>query len=604
MDYFDTEISRFIWDTKYRHRDGDAVRDRSVEDSWRRLARALAGVEARDRGRWALRFYRNLEDFRFLPGGRILAGAGTGHRVTLFNCFVMGDIEDSMDAIFERLKESALTMQQGGGIGCDFSTLRPAASRARHTGTIASGPVSFMRIWDATCATLLSTGSRRGAMMATLRCDHPDIEQFVDAKRDPRELRHFNLSVLVSDAFMAAVDGDREWPLLFPEHQLDGDGETLERHWSGARTPVPCRVLKRVRARELWQRIMRATYDCAEPGVLFVDRINRHNNLYYREQIGATNPCGEIPLPAYGACNLGSVNLARFVRAPLSARADLDWAGIADTAALGVRMLDNVIDLSRYPLPAQRAQAQGSRRVGIGVTGLADALILLGLHYDSEAARALAARVMRTLRDSAYRSSIQLAEEKGAFPFFERDSYLGGPDIRSLPEALRDGIAARGIRNSHLVAIAPTGTISLLANGVSSGIEPVFDFRHSRRVLTENGDYRTFEITDPAYRLWCERGGDPEALPGIFAAARRLPPLAHLRMEAALQPFVDNAISKTVNVPEDYPFADFESLYRRAFELGLKGCTTFRPNPITEAVLTSGGGESASHCCDIEREGE
>lgn len=605
MDYFEAGISRFIWDTKYRHRDGELVRDRSVEDSWRRLARALAAVEASDRGRWALRFYRNLEDFRFLTGGRILAGAGTSHQVTLFNCFVMGTIEDSMDAIFERLKESALTMQRGGGIGCDFSTLRPAGSRAQHTGTIASGPVSFMRIWDAMCATLLSTGSRRGAMMATLRCDHPDIERFVEAKRDPRELRHFNLSVLVDDAFMAAVDADRDWPLVYPERQLDGsDGELVARRWSGECDAVPCRVLKRVRARDLWHRIMRATYDCAEPGVLFVDRINRHNNLYYRERISATNPCGEIPLPPYGACNLGSVNLMRFVRAPFSDRADLDWTGIADAAALGVRMLDNVIDLSRYPLPAQRQQAHGSRRVGIGITGLADALILLGLHYDSDAARALATRVLETVRDSACRASIELAAEKGAFPFFKRDAYLAGPDVRALPRSLRDGIAEKGIRNSHLVAIAPTGTISLLANGVSSGIEPVFDFHHSRRVLTGSGDYREFEIVDPAYRLWCERGGDPEVLPDEFVSARRLPPLAHLRMEAALQPFVDNAISKTVNVPEDYPFADFESLYRRAFELGLKGCTTFRPNPITEAVLTSGGEVPASHCCDIEREGE
>ena len=605
MEYFEAEISRFIWDTKYRDRDGDRVRDAGIEDSWRRLARALAGVEPRERGRWALRFYRNLEDFRFLPGGRILAGAGTGHRVTLFNCFVMGAIEDSMDAIFERLKESALTMQQGGGIGCDFSTLRPAGSHARHTGTIASGPVSFMRIWDAMCATLLSTGSRRGAMMATLRCDHPDIEQFVDAKRDRRELRHFNLSVLVGDEFMAAVDADRDWPLVFPAQQLDGQGgETISRRWSGCAQSQPCRVLKRVRARELWRRIMRATYDCAEPGVLFVDRINTHNNLYYREHISATNPCGEIPLPGYGACNLGSVNLMRFVRAPLSGRASLDWRGIAECAALGVRMLDNVIDLSRYPLPAQAQQARGSRRIGIGITALADALIALGLHYDSDDARELAARIMRTLRDSTYQTSIELAREKGAFPFFEREAYLAGADIRGLPEQLRDGIAAQGIRNSHLLAIAPTGTISLLANGVSSGVEPVFDFRHSRRVLTDSGEYREFNIVDPVYGLWCERGGDPDALPQAFVSARRLSPLAHLRMEAALQPFVDNAISKTVNIPANYPFDEFECLYRRAFELGLKGCTTFRPNPVTEAVLTSGRDAPAAHCCDIEREGE
>ncbi|SHF35223.1 ribonucleoside-diphosphate reductase class II [Microbulbifer donghaiensis] len=609
MARFDCEISEFIWATKYRHRGigraGEHILDQTLEDSWRRLANALAAVEPRQHELWAQRFYHNLADFRFLPGGRILAGAGTGHRVTLFNCFVMGTIEDSMEAIFERLKEGALTMQQGGGIGCDFSTLRPAGSCAQHTGTVASGPVSFMRIWDAMCATLLSTGSRRGAMMATLRCDHPDIEQFVEAKRDPRELRHFNLSVLVSDDFMAAVAGDEEWPLVFPDRQLEGQGgDLIPRRWSGAADVVPCRVLRRLPARQLWQKIMHATYDCAEPGVLFIDQINRHNNLYYREHISATNPCGEIPLPPYGACNLGSINLTRFVREPFSDRARLDWDGIRDCAALGVRMLDNVIELSRYPLPAQEQQARGSRRIGIGITGLADALITLGMHYDSDAARDLAARVMRTLRDSAYGSAIALAEEKGTFPFFQRDDYLRGADIRALPDALQRAIAERGIRNSHLIAIAPTGTISLLANCVSSGVEPVFDFRHRRRVLTATGAYREFEIVDPAYRLWCDSGGNCGALPPTFVAARSLSPRAHLLMEAALQPFVDNAISKTVNVPADYPFEKFESLYREAFELGLKGCTTFRPNPITQSVLTSGAEQPAGHCCDIEREGE
>ncbi|MFC6633945.1 adenosylcobalamin-dependent ribonucleoside-diphosphate reductase [Microbulbifer taiwanensis] len=610
MSRFEAAISEFIWDTKYRHRsDGNRICDATVEDSWRRLANALAAVEPLQHELWAQRFYQNLADFRFLPGGRILAGAGTAQRVTLFNCFVMGAIEDSMDAIFERLKEGALTMQQGGGIGVDFSTLRPAGSRARHTGTIASGPVSFMRIWDAMCATLLSTGSRRGAMMATLRCDHPDIERFIEAKRDPRELRHFNLSVLVSDDFMAAVQSGDDWPLVFPEQQLEGQGgELVERFWSadgsaGSRA-LPCRVLKRIPARDLWRKIMRATYDYAEPGVLFVDRINRHNNLHYRERISATNPCGEIPLPPYGACNLGSVNLTRFVEEPFSNRARLNWDGVADCAALGVRMLDNVIDLSRYPLPAQEQQARGSRRIGIGITGLADALIALGLHYDSDAARELAVRVMWTLRHSAYRTSTALAQEKGSFPFFERGQYLAGADIRALPQELRRAIGERGIRNSHLVAIAPTGTISLLANCVSSGVEPVFDFRHRRRVLTAGGEYREFEIIDPIYRLWCDGGGNSGALPDTFVAAHGLSPRAHLLMEAALQPYVDNAISKTVNVPEDYPFDKFESLYREAFELGLKGCTTFRPNPITESVLASGAEPPASHCCDIEREGE
>ncbi|MFI2811019.1 adenosylcobalamin-dependent ribonucleoside-diphosphate reductase [Microbulbifer sp. JSM ZJ756] len=608
-DPFTADISRFVWQTKYRQQARGRPVDNSIEDTWRRVAGALASVEPGGQHRWAARFYRNLEGFRFLPGGRILAGAGTARDVTLFNCFVMGSIEDSIEAIFERLKESALTMQQGGGIGCDFSTLRPAGTIARHTGTIASGPVSFMRIWDSMCATLLSTGSRRGAMMATLRCDHPDIEQFVDAKRDPRELRHFNVSVLASDEFMQAVENDSDWPLVFPRAQLDdGAGETVMRQWSGTAGPVPCRVLRSVNARGLWQRIMRATYDCAEPGVLFVDRINGDNNLYYREQINATNPCGEIPLPAFGACDLGSVNLLAFVQNPLTPNAQLDWQGIADCATVGVRMLDNVIDLSRYPLPALEQQARGSRRIGLGITGLADALIALGLHYDSDDARELAGRVMCLLRDSAYRASVALAEDKGQFPFFDAAAYSRAKFVRGLPVGLQEEIGERYIRNSHLLAIAPTGTISLLANGVSSGVEPVFDFRHRRKVLTASGDYREFEICDPVYRLWLDRHGghgESAALPPEFVPAHKLSPAAHLAMEAVLQPYVDNAISKTVNVPASYPFARFESLYWEAFRLGLKGCTTYRPNEITGGVLSTTTGDGGGpHCCSIEREGE
>lgn len=604
-----TEIARFIWDTKYRYRNEEGTGESSIEDTWRRVARALASVEPVAAEQWGERFYRNLESFRFLPGGRILAGAGTGHTVTLFNCFVMGVIEDSIEEIFERLKEAALTMQQGGGIGCDFSTLRPAGSRARGSATIASGPVSFMRIWDSMCATLLSTGSRRGAMMATLRCDHPDIEAFIAAKADSCELRHFNLSVLVSDAFMQAVTADDDWPLVFPASQLHdartpGRGQLLSRRWSGGEAPVDCRVVRRVRARELWQKIMRATYDYAEPGVLFVDHINRHNNLYYCEDISATNPCGEIPLPPYGACNLGSINLLAFVRDGFSPQAALDWNGMDASVELAVRMLDDVIDLSRFPLPEQQRQARGSRRIGLGITGLADTLIALGLHYDSNDARELGARIMRRLRDGAYRASVALAAAKGPFPFFQPDAYLAGADVRALPAELREEIARHGIRNSHLTAIAPTGTISLLANGVSSGIEPVFDFQHRRRVLTVDGSYREFDLTDPAYSEWCAASGGSGPLPGYFAAARQLPPRAHLLMEAALQPYVDSAISKTVNVPAEFPFEEFESLYREAFALGLKGCTTFRPNPVTSAVLSSAGGLPARHCCDIEREGE
>jgi len=607
--YFTADIARHIWDTKYRYREGDVIHDATVADTWRRIATALAAVEdAPKRAAWEQRFFGVLEGFKFLPGGRIQAGSGTGRRVTLFNCFVMGTIDDSMDGIFDALKEGAITMQQGGGVGYDFSTLRPSGTLAHRTGSIASGPVSFMRIWDTMCATLLSTGARRGAMMAALRCDHPDIEDFIAAKQAKSELRHFNLSVLVSDAFMAAVRADDEWPLVFPASDLSEEqtahGDVIVRHWPGKSEPVPCRVVRRVRARELWEKLTRATYDYAEPGVLFIDRINRLNNLWYREHISGTNPCGEIPLPPYGACDLGSINLTRFVQQPFSSQARFDMEGVRATAALAARMMDNVIDVSRFPLEAQARQAHGSRRVGLGLTGLADTLIMLGLTYGSEASYRFAASVMEAICHSAYRTSIELAREKGSFPFFERDKYLQGEFIRALPEDIRDGIAEHGIRNSHLTAIAPTGTISMLANNVSSGLEPVFDYSYTRRVLEADGDYATYRLTDAAVQLWQELNGDAP-LPAQFVEARHLEPEVHLGMQAALQPYVDNAISKTINVPEDYVFDAFKDIYAQAFDKGLKGCTTFRPNPVTGAVLQAGGGfDKGAHCCSVEREAD
>jgi ribonucleoside-diphosphate reductase alpha chain len=592
-----TEISRHVWQTKYR-----AAGETDVTDTWRRVAMAVAATEPGDPALWAERFYRLQADFRFLPGGRILAGAGTGHRVTLFNCFVMGEIADDLEHIFEGLKEGALTMQHGGGVGYDFSTLRPAGTVAAATGSIASGPVSFMHIWDAMCATMLSTGARRGAMMATLRCDHPDIETFVDAKRDPAVLRHFNLSVQVSDAFMAAVEGNRDWPLVFPVHDDEADdGPVLERCWTGGAAPVPCRVLRTVKARELWQRILRAAYDTAEPGVLFVDQINRENNLHDREMLTATNPCGEIPLPPYGACDLGSLNLTAFVASPFAADARLDLDALADSARLAVRFLDDVVDVSRYPLPAQAEQAHRTRRLGLGITGLADALVMLGLNYDSEAARTLATRTMQTLRDAAYRASIELAREKGAFPAFVREAFLDSGFASRLPDDIRDAIAAHGIRNSHLLAIAPAGTISLLANNLSSGIEPIFAAEAERRVLGTDGRYRTHRVDDHACRLWRQQGGS--GLPPAAVEARQLDPLAHLQMQAALQPFVDNAISKTINVAADMPFESFEALYWQAHAFGLKGCTVFRPNPVTGAILSEPASERVQ-CCSIEREAD
>ena len=574
-DPFSMDISRHIWETRYR-----APGEAGIRASWQRVALAIAAAESCEREAWAGRFLALLENFRFLPGGRILAGAGTGHRVTLLNCFVMGGIADDLVSIFEALKEGALTMQHGGGVGYDFSTLRPAGMVAAATGSIASGPVSFMHIWDAMCATMLSTGARRGAMMATLRCDHPDIETFVDAKRDPAALRHFNLSVQVSDAFMAAVADDRDWPLAFPG-------------LANART---------LKARELWQRILRAAYDTAEPGVLFVDVINRDNTLADRETLTATNPCGEIPLPPYGACDLGSLNLAAFVVSPFAAEARLDLDALAAAARLAVRFLDDVIEVSRYPLPAQAREAHLKRRIGLGITGLADALVLLGLDYGSEAARTLAAHAMQTVRDAAYRASIELAREKGAFPEFDAGPFLASGFAARLPADIRAAIAAHGIRNSHLLAIAPAGTISLLANNLSSGIEPVFAAAAERRVLASDGAYRSHRVVDYACQLWQQRGG--AGIPPALIEAHRIDPLAHLQMQAALQPLVDNAISKTINVAADTPFERFEDLYRQAHALGLKGCTVFRPNPVTGAILSQPPAASQIQCCSPEREAD
>lgn len=590
-------ISELIWKTRYRHAD-----EADIEASWQRVAHALASVEASQRTGWEQRFFDLQKGFRFLPGGRILAGAGTGQAVTLCNCFVMGEIQDDMESIINALKEGTLTMQQGGGVGYDFSTLRPAGLHTPRAGILAPGPVSCMRLWDSMCATLLSTGNRRGAMMGTLRCDHPDIAIFVDAKRQSGELRNFNLSVLVSDAFMQSVEGNKPWPLVFPIAGLVSEDrqrypQRLERPWPGADQAVPCAVMDQLPARQLWQRIMRTNYDTAEPGVLFIDRIAQENNLYYRERISATNPCGEIPLPPYGACNLGSINLTAFVHAPFSDKARLDFVAIREVTAVATRLLDNVIDLSRYPLPQQHAQALGSRRIGLGITGLADTLILMRLDYRSPTARAMAIEILKTICHTAYRTSIELAHEKGPFPFLQTDAYLASPFIQRLPDEIQDAIAQHGIRNSHLIAIAPAGTISLLADNLSSGIEPVFEFGIRRQVKNRQGDAEWHSLTDPALRLWNALQAGKE-LPEYFVSASDLKPEEHLAMQSALQPYVDNAISKTVNIPADCSFDAFLPLYEKAWKLGLKGCTSFRPNPQTGSVLSIES-LSGSRCCAV-----
>src|SRR6201994_2991579 len=477
-------ISQQIWDMKYRLKGPDgAVVDKTIDDTWTRIAAALAVCE-RDPATWTTRFGEALADFKFLPAGRIVAGAGTGRSVTLFNCFVMGTIPDDMAGIFSHLKEAALTMQQGGGIGYDFSTLRPKGAPVKGVGADASGPLSFMDVWDAMCRTIMSAGYRRGAMMATMRCDHPDIEAFIEAKREPGKLRMFNLSVLVTDAFMTAVKEDAPWELSFA-------GTTY----------------KVLRARELWDQIMRATYAYAEPGVIFIDRINRRNNLAYCETIAATNPCGEQPLPPYGACLLGSINLVCFIIDPFLPTARIDEEKLRAHVTIAVRMLDNAIDASQFPLEAQRREAQAKRRIGLGITGLADALIMIGLRYGSPAAAAQAERWAELISHTAYRTSCDLAVEKGGFPLFDREAYLAGETVRALPDDIRDRIASGGIRNALLTSIAPTGTISLFADNVSSGIEPVFALRYTRKVLQPDGSKREEIVEDYAVRAFRAKFG-------------------------------------------------------------------------------------------------
>ncbi len=605
MAEFAADISRHIWETKYRYAGSDR-RERNIGDSWRRIARALAAIEEMNvRSVWEQRFLSILQDFKFLPGGRIQAGAGTGRHVTLFNCFVMGIVEDSIPGIFHALQEGALTMQHGGGIGVDFSTLRPRGTPAKGAGSIASGAVSFMHLWDAMCGTILSTGARRGAMMATLRCDHPDIEEFIAAKQQSGQLRRFNLSIQITDAFIGAVRSNDEWPLVFPATAFDGCGETIMRAWTGEVGPVPCRVMKRIGARDLWERILRATYDYAEPGVLFIDRINHLNNLWYRERLTATNPCGEIPLPPYGACDLGSLNVTRFVISPFTAEARIDLTDIERTTRIAVRLLDNVIDVSRFPLSEQRENAHGSRRIGLGITGLADALVMLGLRYGSTDSLAAAADIMRSICHTAYRTSIALAAEKQSFGYFDRERYCQSAFIRSLPEDIQNDIAKQGIRNSHLLAIAPTGTISLLAGNVSSGLEPIFAASYTRNVLTEDGKPTEFLLADYAFDLWQRLRGPMGEMPRDFITAGDLPARAHLEMQASLQPHVDNSISKTINVPRSTSFDEFKQIYDLAYDMGLKGCTTFRPNPIRGAILSEQAeGTEAPHCCVAEREAD
>ena len=578
MSDFPMPISQQIWDMKYRLKDQNgAFLEHTVEDTWRRIAVALSKAEANPK-KWESIFYDSLTDFKFLPAGRIIAGSGTARNVTLFNCFVMGVIPDSMSGIFDMLKEAALTMQQGGGIGYDFSTIRPKGSIVKGIAADASGPVSFMDVWDSMCRTIMSAGSRRGAMMATMRCDHPDIEEFIAAKSDSKKLRMFNLSVLVSDAFMEALKKGEDWRLTFND-----------------------KIYKVIKAADLWNKIMRATYNYAEPGVIFIDRINEANNLRYCETITATNPCGEQPLPPYGACLLGSINLARLVEYPFGGNAHLDVSQLENLVATAVRMMDNVIEVSQFPLEVQKLEALNKRRIGLGVTGLADALLMVGLRYGSDEAVEKTEEWMKLIARASYKASINLAKEKGAFSLFDPEKLIASGNMKQMDDDIKQAVRKFGIRNALLTSIAPTGTISLYAGNVSSGIEPVFAYSYTRKVLQNDGSHIEEEVVDYAVQMWRDKFGDAQ-LPDYFVSAQNLTPSDHVKMQAAAQKWVDSSISKTINCPEDISFDDFKEVYMQAYDTGCKGCTTYRPNEVTGSVLSVASEEKSKSEKEIDGE--
>lgn len=566
----------------------------TVDDVYRRVARALASVEVEaERADYEALFLANLRAGA-IGAGRIMSAAGTSIQATLINCFVqpVGDCiqgvdDDGYPGIYEALREAAETMRRGGGVGYDFSRIRPRGANVKGTASMASGPCSYINVFDHSCATVESAGARRGAQMGVLRIDHPDVLEFITAKRTPGRWNNFNVSLGVPDTFMHALAQNLPWELV---HRAK-PGLTLEARGAWQRDDGLW-VYQTLAARALWDIVMRSAYDFAEPGMLFLDQINQDNNLRYCEEIASTNPCGEQPLPPYGCCDLGPIILPRFVRHPFDVGgvAAFDFDAFAAVVMTQVRALDNVLDLTFWPLPQQRAEAAAKRRIGVGFTGMGNVLTMLCLRYDEPAGRDMAVRIASCMRDAAYTASIALARERGSFPRFDVEGYLEeGTFASRLPVALQEAIRTYGIRNSHLLSIAPTGTVSLaFADNASNGIEPSFSWVYRRKKREADGQTTEYAVEDHAWRVYRALGGDIGNLPDYFVSAQQMSAQSHIAMMQAVQPLVDTAISKTVNVPADCPYGAFSSLYQQAWSAGLKGLATYRPNAILGSVLDAG----------------